>query len=129
MKTQTLSALVADAGQVEPLFNLFDAIEIAAKVFSVSVDAISDGSRTQPAAFARQLVMTSAFESGDFSKSEIGNMFGKDHGTVCHAISLVYSEAKNGSPRRRAKIKHYLELIEKRNAEKTNGSENLHRQE
>lgn len=120
MKTQTLSELVADAGQPEPLFNFFEAIEIAANVFNVSVESVSDGSRTQPAAFARQLVMTSAFESGDFSKSEIGKMFGKDHGTVCHAIGLVYSEAKNGSPRRRAQIKRYLELIENRNAEKSN---------
>lgn len=64
-------------------------VEACAQEFGVPVDAVRGRCRTLHVAMARQVAMTLAKEVFVASASEVGRMFGRDHGTVLWAERSV----------------------------------------
>ena len=62
--------------------------------FGVPSDVLLSSTRTVRVAAARQTAMTLIRRNTDFSLMEIGNIFGRDHGTVIHAMRVVDRKAE-----------------------------------
>lgn len=70
------------------------AIVAAAKAWRISTEAIVSQSRTARISEARMAVMTHLRGKG-MSLQEVADVFGKDHGTVIHAIKTISARVKD----------------------------------
>lgn len=63
---------------------------------------LNTSSRIQSQTYQRQYLMAKLHETGDYSLTEIGNMFKRHHATVIHSIRQHHNLKKDG---------YYLKLI------------------
>ena len=63
--------------------------------FDVRVADMSSTGRRSDVAFARQVAMYLSRTMTDHSLVEIGRAFGRDHGTVIHAVKKVEEKMQN----------------------------------
>lgn len=65
------------------------AAHAAAGAFTVPVDHVMGRTKTQPAAFARQVAFWLLCEVLGWSSCAVGKLVGRDHGTILHAVHRV----------------------------------------
>ena len=63
--------------------------QTVARETGLPVTDIMGASRTIPIAHARQEAMRRAYRTGQFSTTQIGRVFGRDHTTVIHGINAA----------------------------------------
>ena len=65
------------------------AVNAAAAAFTVPFDHVMGRTKTQPAAFARQVAFWLLREVLGWSSCAVGKLVGRDHGTILHAVNRV----------------------------------------
>lgn len=71
-----------------------------AALHGVGVKAILSRERRYKVAFARQVAMTTAYDTGRFSNHRIGQFFDRDHTSVVHARKMTAARALAAQVRR-----------------------------
>ncbi|MDR1351954.1 MAG: chromosomal replication initiator protein DnaA [Treponema sp.] len=88
---------------------------VVADYFSLPSSDIKGKKRTQNIVFPRQLAMHIAREITEFSTTEIGQYFGRDHTTVMHACQKI-EEKKQADPTLDSTIQTLIRMIKDANA-------------
>lgn len=70
-------------------------IEVVAENFNFSTADILSKRRDKPLAVARQIAMYLSNKYTDYSVTDIGKIFEKDHSTVIHNVSKIENDIKN----------------------------------
>jgi chromosomal replication initiator protein len=88
---------------------------VAADYFSLLSSDLKGKKRTQNIVFPRQLAMFIAREITEFSTTEIGQCFGRDHTTVMHACQKI-EEKKQADPTLDSTIQTLIRMIKDTNS-------------
>ena len=99
------------AGRLSHSYKALRIIAAASQCFDVTVDDIRSRKRPERIAFARQAAMAYAVRFAAMSTIEVGDIFHRDHSTVCSAIRRVEAMDET-NPERRIKLAMMRRMVE-----------------